>query len=102
VASLAEKVGLRLGDFTKRKVFTGIVPRIEGQPGDTIMITIGTQAFFDGPIQWGEPQPFVIGQNVAVQSISEGRLLCVKFEGNSVYAWKLHRYSVRWRERGIY
>lgn len=95
-----ERLGAALGDFVKHKVITGLVPRIEGEPGDVLTITLGGQAWFDQPIQWGTPQPFVIGQDIAVSDIVEGRLLSVRFEGTTSSVWKLYKYSVKYTEMG--
>lgn len=100
VPSYVERLGAQLGDFVKHKVVTGIVPRIEGTPGDVLTFRLGGQSYFDQPISWGDPVPFVIGQSIAVSSIVEGRLLSLRIEGNTAGTWKLYKYAVKYAEQG--
>lgn len=100
VHSWVERLGGPIGDFRKHKILTALVPRIEGEPGDVLTITMGGQAWFDQPITWGEPQTFVIGTDIGVTDIVEGRLLSVRFEGTTVGPWKLYKYAVKQVESG--
>lgn len=100
VHAYIERLGGMLGDFVKHKVMTALVPRIEGEPGDLLTITLGGQPWFDQPITWGEPQPFVIGTDVGVTDIVEGRLLSVRIEGTTPSVWRLYKYSVKAVEQG--
>jgi len=100
VHAYVERLGAPLGSFISHKVVTALVPRIEGEPGDLLMISMGGQAWFGQPISWGTPQPFVIGQTVGVSDIVEGRLLSVRFEGTTNSVWKLYKYSVKYAEIG--
>lgn len=100
VPAFVERLGAPLGDFVAHKVVTGIVPRIEGTPGDVLTFRLGGQAFFGQPIAWGDPVPFVIGSSIAVSSIVEGRLLSLRIEGTTQGAWKLHRYAIKYAEIG--
>lgn len=102
VYAYVEKLGAILGDFATHKVVTGIVPRIEGTPGDTLSITLGGQAWFDTPIVWGTARTFVIGQDRTVDDIVEGRLLSVRIEGTTEGVWKLYRYAVTFADQGEY
>jgi hypothetical protein len=102
VHAYVERTGLPIGEFTDHKLFTQLVPRIDGQPGEVLTITMGGQNFFDGPVTWGTPQPFTIGTSVAVMDIVEGRMFCMKVEGTTQNQWRMHRYSLRWASRGLY
>jgi hypothetical protein len=93
VHAYIERLGGMFGDFTSHKVVTAVYPRIEGQPGETLMITLGGSAWFNQPIAWGEPQEFVIGTDVCVTDIVEGRLLSVRIEGTTPSVWKVYRYA---------
>lgn len=100
VYALVERLGAAIGSFDKHKVITGIVPRIEGSPGDVLTITLGGQPWFDTPITWGVPQQFVIGTDHLVSSIVEGRLLSVRIEGTTSGVWRFYRYGVKGVELG--
>lgn len=94
IAAYVERTGALLGAFMEHRVVTGIKPRIEGQPGDVLTITLGGQPWFNKPITWGQPQEFVIGTDVLVTDIVEGRLLSLRIEGTTQGVWKLYRYAV--------
>jgi hypothetical protein len=100
VAAYVERLGAQLGDGTAHYVVTGIVPRIKGQAGDVLTITLGGQPWFDKPVTWGDPQQYVIGTDSKVDSIVEGKLLSVRIEGTTAAVWQLYRYDVRFAPMG--
>lgn len=100
VAAYIERLGGPVGDFVSHKVMTAIVPRIEGEPGDVLTITLGGQPWFGQPITWGTPQEFVIGTDQIVTDIVEGRLLSVRIEGTTASVWRLYKYSIKYAEVG--
>ena len=100
IFAYVERLGALLGDFDTHKVVTGIVPRIDGSPGDVLTITLGGQPWFDKPIEWGTPQEFVIGTDTYVTDIVEGRLLSVRIEGTTNGIWRLYRYAVKFAAQG--
>lgn len=100
VYAYVEKLGGMVGDFVDRKIITAIYPRIEGEQGEKLTVTMGGQAFFNQPIAWGAPQEFIIGQDVAVFDIPEGRMLSIRIEGTTMSPWQLYRYSVKYANQG--
>jgi hypothetical protein len=100
VAAYVERLGTMLGDGTGHYVVTGIVPRIEGNPGDVLTVTLGGQPWFDRPIAWGDPQQYVIGTDTKVDSVVEGKLLSVRIEGTTAGVWRLFRYDVKFTQMG--
>lgn len=100
VYAFVERLGAPIGAFDKHKVVTGIVPRIEGTPGDVLTITLGGQPWFDTPITWGTPQQFVIGTSHVVSEFVEGRLLSVRIEGTTQGVWRFYRYGIKVAEMG--
>jgi hypothetical protein len=100
VHAYVERLGGPVGDFEAHKVMTGIYPRIEGQPGQVLTITLGGQPWFNFPITWGDPQEFVIGTDTFVSDIVEGRLLSVRFEGTTDNIWRVYRYAVKVAQQG--
>lgn len=95
VTAYVEKLGAMVGDPSSRHVVTGITPRIEGNPGDTLQITLGGQAWFDSPVLWGTTQNYVIGTDHQVNDIVEGRLLSVRIQGTTPAVWRIYGYSVK-------
>jgi hypothetical protein len=100
--SMLERVGMNIGDFTQRKIITKIIPRLEGGEGETIYIRVGGQSLFNQPVEWTDPIPFVIGTDLAIDVIVDGRLVSVRFEGTTNAVWKLHQYTVQWVDQGLY
>lgn len=100
VHAYIERLGAPVGDFSKHKVITAVTPRIEGELGDVLTFTLGGQTYFNQSIVWGDPQEFVIGQDVHVTDIVEGRLLSVRIEGTTNSPWRLYRYAIKTVDQG--
>lgn len=100
VFSYVERLGTHIAGLDNHSVVTGVTPRLDGNPGDTLTITLGGQQWFDTPITWGDPQPYVIGTDTYVNDIVEGRLLSVRFEGTTAAVWKLYSYAVKTAQVG--
>ncbi|MNV72103.1 hypothetical protein D3C71_1651630 [compost metagenome] len=100
VHAYIERLGAPVGDFSKHKVITAVTPRIEGELGDVLTFTLGGQTYFNQSIVWGDPQDFVIGQDVHVTDIVEGRLLSVRIEGTTNSPWRLYRYAIKTVDQG--
>ena len=102
ISAYVERASMPLGDSVMRGLITRIVPRIEGQVGDVLQIRTGGQAYFDQPITWSDPVDFVIGQDVAANVLTEGRLLTVRFSGDTERQWKIHSYRVGFVDLGLF
>lgn len=102
VFAFLERVGAQVGDYAMHKVVTGIVPRIEGTPGEVLTFRLGGQEWFDKPVVWSDPVDFVIGTDYKVDSIVEGRLLSIRIQGTTAGAWKLYRYGLLFEHVGGY
>lgn len=104
VYAYAERLSLPINqqDSISRKLVSRLVPRIEGNLGDTIYIRVGVQAYFGTPITWTEPLPFVIGTDVAVSFLADGRLISVRFEASTVKSWKIHSYTLAFVDMGLF
>jgi len=102
IFAFAERQSMPLGDNVIRALVSRVVPRVEGMPGDTLFIRTGGQAYFGDPINWSPAVPFVIGQDIGVNVLTEGRLISVRFEGATERQWKVHSYRVAFVELGLY
>ena len=102
VTAFVERTGITVGDPIAYKYFNRLVPRLEGAPGATVYIRAGVQNFFNTPIEWGAPQPFVIGQDFAVNLDVNGRLLAIRFSAETDSVWTLHGYTIAYTPQGIY
>lgn len=102
VHAYCERQSLPVQDAILRALVTRVVPRLDGQAGETINIRVGSQAYFGQAITWSDPQPFVLGQSVAVDVQVEGRLISVRFEATTDRVWKLHSYRLGVVDLGLY
>ena len=102
VAAYVERIGLDLGDWTKNKLALAIYPRISGADGDIINIRVGGQRLFNDPVDWYPPQEFEIGRDVYVPVNITFRYLAIRFEAATAHGWKLHQFTIKYTEEGIY
>jgi hypothetical protein len=104
VNAYAERLSLPIDevDTIERRFVTRLIPRIEGEAGAVINISIGSQAFFGQAIKWAPPFPFLIGISQAVPCQVEGRFLSVRFESDTIPAWKIHSYLLEFATLGLY
>jgi len=102
VSAFVGRDSMPLGEKVLRALVTRVVPRVEGQAGDTLYIRTGGQAYFDEPIEWSNPVPFLIGTDVGVNVLTEGRLISVRFEGATDRQWKVHSYRIAYVDLGLY
>ena len=100
--AFVERQSLPINDNILRALTLRVLPRLEGEPGEIINIRVGGQAYFNQPITWSDPQPFVIGQDVGVNVQTEGRLISVRFEGTTARVWKLHSYKMEVVDLGLF
>lgn len=88
-----ERRGLSLNNPDKIKLVRSIRPRIVGQTGQTIKISVGSQSD-----PWEEPvwttSVYTVGVSVLSHFLVSGRFIAVKFESDSAYKWRLDSYDV--------
>lgn len=88
-----ERRGLSFGVPEKIKLVKSIRPRITGNTGDTVIVSIGSQ---DDP--WSTPtyttMTHTIGSTVANNCLVAGRYISVKFSTGTAYNWRLDSYDL--------
>ena len=89
-------------DFTTKKFFSELWPRLEGTDGGVVNISVGVQDSIDGAVTWKAPQSFVIGTTEKIEADISGRLLAVRFESSTDVEWRLHGYEVVVTKDGDY
>jgi len=102
IYAMAERLSLPTNDNIMHAFVTRVVPRVSGNTGDTLYITAGGQQFFDRPVQWGSPVPFVIGTDTFVDVQTEGRLFSIRFDGITHNIWQIHSYRIEIVDLGLY
>jgi hypothetical protein len=102
VYAFLERQSLPINNNILRALVTRVIPRIDGTPGDVIQIRTGGQAYFGESISWSSAQDFTIGQSIACDFQTEGRLISVRFEGSTSNKWMLHSYKLEVVDLGLF
>lgn len=102
VSSYIERVGLSLGSPETVKLVRGIRPRIYGDSGLTVNVSIGSSADPYGAVTYNAPVAFTIGSTVAVDGFCSGRYLAFKFSTGTATAWRLDSYDIDVTETGAW
>jgi hypothetical protein len=98
--SFLERTGLHFDAPEKIKTIRSIRPRIQGSPGDTVLVSMGASAEPYGEPTYAPAVPFVIGQTVSCDAFASGRYLAVKFASGTAYSWRLDGYAMDIVTRG--
>jgi len=97
-----ERQGLPINDNIARALVVRVIPRIDGEDGETINIRVGGQPAYGEPILWGDPVPFLIGTDQWIDTQVEGRLISVNFDATTMRSWRVHGYRVEVTDLGLY
>lgn len=88
-----ERRGLSFDAPEKMKLVRGVRPRITGNPGETVKVSVGSQAD-----PWEDPtyteMTHTIGSTVANDCLVSGRYISVKFATGTAYQWRLDSYDL--------
>lgn len=99
-AAYLERRGLSFGKPESIKLCRGVRPRIVGNTGDTVRVSIGGQLDPWSEPEWGAFMDHVIGQTVADDCLVSGRYIAVRFETGTAYQWRLDSYDLDIEETG--
>ncbi|WBS00221.1 hypothetical protein OU994_18035 [Pseudoduganella sp. SL102] len=100
VAFYLERRGLPLDAPEQMKLIKGIRPRIYGNAGETVIIRVGGQDDPWGEPDWGDPVPFVIGEDVAADCFVSGRYVAIRFESGTAFEVRLDSYDIEYEMMG--
>lgn len=89
-------------DISSWKFCREIWPRMWGDAGTEIEVTIGTQTEISDDVTWGTPQTFVIGRDTKVNCTASGRLFGIRFRSTSGAPWTLNGYDLEVQRSGGY
>lgn len=94
IVSLLEKTSLSFGDASKIKLVSKIRPRISGNIGQTVNVSVGSSDDpYTSPV-YNAPVAFTIGQSVNVDSFVSGRYISIKYETGTAAQWRLDSYDI--------
>jgi hypothetical protein len=84
------------------KLCKGVRPKISGTAGGTVNVQIGwSNEPYEAPT-YGTAVPFTIGTTVAVDSLSSGRYMAIKFSSGTAYTWRLDSYQLDIQQQGAW
>lgn len=89
-------------DISSMKFCKEIWPRISGDDGTSISVTIGTQQYIGGDISWADPQTYIIGETDKLNCTESGRLFALRFESNASGLWTLNGFDLDVNMAGSY
>lgn len=94
VDAFLERRGLSLGSPETIKLVTGVKPRIHGEIGETVLISVGSSNEpYEDPT-YSTPVAFTIGTTVQCDFTVSGRYIAIKFETGTTSRWSLDSYDL--------
>jgi hypothetical protein len=100
--SYLERTGLHFGAPNAMKCVKGLRPRLVGDNGGTVYVSVGG---CDDPYNTPEyctPVAFTIGSSVSCDFFVTGRYIGVKFTSGTAYSWRLDGYEIDVAKAGGY
>jgi len=89
-----ERTGLDLGEPDKNKYIKRVWPKFEGTESSTIEIRVGASDLPDGNPDWGNWEPFVIGQDSYVPADSRGKYIALAMRSESNATWRTPGFNM--------
>ena len=94
-----ERRGLNLDAPNKRKLIRSIRPRIYGNDGSTVTVSVGyADSPYDDPTYTSST--YTIGTTISCDFLVEGRYLAVKFANGTAYQWRLDSFDIEYEITG--
>lgn len=89
-------------DISTWKFCREIWPRVTGDAGTVLGVTIGSMDTISDAITWGDEQNFVVGTDVKVNCTCSGRMFAIKFRSSGIGRWTLHGFDLEVNRAGGY
>jgi len=102
ISAYVERLSGMAGDYTKTKILTRVIPRIEAGAGTVFTFRLGAQAYFGDSILWGPPQQFIAGTDTGLSYIITGRYMSLRISTESIAPWKLYSYVIKYADQSTY
>ncbi|ALK96977.1 hypothetical protein AB595_04705 [Massilia sp. WF1] len=89
-----ERRGLHFDAPERIKLITGLLPRITGNQGGTVLVRLGwAESPGDDPT-WNAAVPYTIGKTMRIDDFVSGRYLAIRFETGTAFSWRLDSMDV--------
>lgn len=89
-----EKTGMSFGDPSILKFVRGVRLRLQANEGVQADVYVGSQDDLDGPIEWSQPCPFIVGQDLKADVTTTGRYIALAIETNGIVSWRLKQFDM--------
>lgn len=97
-----EKTGMAFGAPDRIKTITGLLPRITGNEGLTVLVRFGTAEHPGETPTWGDAITYTIGETLRCDDFMTGRYLAIRFETGTAFSWRLDSYDIFVEDAGEY
>lgn len=89
IAAQVTRLGLDFGDAQRRKSIGRVWLRLRGYDGQVLTVRVGSQETADGPVTWGAPGDWVVGQTDHIDGFLQGRFMAVEISSTGGQSWAL-------------
>lgn len=79
-----------------------VYPKVQGVPGDTLQVRVGTRKTQNDSVNWSSPQTFTIGQDTFVNFREMGRIISIRFDHDSINSVRMHGFDIEWDQAGYH
>lgn len=101
-AAFIERRGLYFDAPDRIKMVTGVLPRLTGTVGETVIIEIGSSDDpYSDPV-YGPPMAHVIGTTFRNDCFVTGRYIAIRFSTGTAFQWRLDSYSLDIEDAGAF
>ena len=100
ISAYVERRGLNMGDTQRRKLLTGITPRISGTAGETVLVYIGGASDPYSDPTYQTAITYTIGTTVTAFGFAESRYPAIKFASGTSSDWRLDSYDIAYNFGG--
>ena len=97
-----ERTGLAFDDLESVKTCKAIYPRIDGTTGETVYVQAGGAMDVEGPYNWSDPVPYVIGSTYRADLFASGRFLAYRVYSTAALSWRIRSLDMEVQAMGRY
>jgi len=89
-----ERAGMSFDAPERMKLISGVLPRITGNKGGTVLVRLGAAEHPGEAPTWNAPMTYTIGETLRCDDFVSGRYLAIRFETGTAYSWRLDGYDL--------
>lgn len=100
ISAYLEKQAITFGDDSTVKIIQRIYPKIYGDAGDTVTVSVGYSATPYGTPTYVENMTYTIGTDTYLEPLVSARYLALKFSSSATAFWRLDSLDVEYETLG--